>query len=148
MTETVVFPAAAAAAGPPPVRDAVYLAGPKRIQRTPYWAATVEDLRRRFSPENEVIVAGDGTFRGVVPIGKLKALVLVVPEDGIVGYESYAEAARALQSKRPTWVAIAGELHGAFALRVNDRESNVRFGRVEPATDGTVTVEEYPPKSP
>ena len=137
----------AAPGGRPDVTDAVYLAGPKRIQSTPYWRASVDALRRRFS-RHKVVVAGDGTCPGGVPVHKLRALVLVVPTDRIIGYDSFVEVACALQKRRPTWVSIGGELHDAFALRVNDRESNVRFGRVEPAIDGVVTVEEYPAKSP
>ncbi len=128
MTETAVLPAAAVARAEqlPPVQDvrgAVYLAGPKRIQSTPYWRATVDDLRRRFSPKNQVIVAGDGTCPGSVPVHKLKALVLIVPADGIVGYGSYVEVAQALQAKRPTWVSIAGELR---RLRLAGQRSGIK----------------------
>jgi len=92
-----------------------------------------------------VIVAGDGTFRRYkpVPIRELKALVLIVPPDGLVGFGSYVETSYALRFKRPTWVYVDGELRSGFALHINDAESFSVFGRVEPAIDGTVSVERY-----
>ena len=128
--------------------NAVYLAGPKRIQGTPFWTEAVEVLRQRFA-KHHVIVAGDGTFRryNPVPIRELKALVLIVPLDGLVGFGSYVETSNALRFKRPTWVYVNGELRSGFALHINDAESFSLFGRVEPAIDGTVSVERYA-KSP
>ena len=120
--------------------DAVYLAGPKRIQGTPFWIEAVDVLRQRFA-KHRVIVAGDGTFRRYkpVPIRELQALVLIVPPDGLVGFGSYVETSNAVRFKRPTWAFIGGELHSGFALHVNDTESLLLFGRVEPAIDGTVS---------
>lgn len=140
----------AAAPGEQPIAaNAVYFAGPKRIQGTPFWIEAVDFLRQRFS-KNHVIVAGDGTFRRYkppVPIRELKALVLIVPPDGRVGFGSYVETSNALRFKRPTWVYVDGELRSGFALRINDAESFSLFGRVEPAIDGTMSVERYA-KSP
>jgi hypothetical protein len=124
--------------------NAVYLAGPKRIQGTPFWTEAVEVLRQRFA-KHHVIVAGDGTFRRYkpVPIRELKALVLIVPPDGLVGFGSYLETSNALRFRRPTWVYVNGELRSGFALHINDAESFLLFGRVEPAIDGTGSVERY-----
>jgi hypothetical protein len=124
--------------------NAVYLAGPKRIQGTPFWIEAVDVLRKRFA-KHRVIVAGDGTFRRhkPVPIRQLKALVLIVPPDGLVGFGSYVETSNALRFKRPTSVYVDGELRSGFALKVNDAESFLLFGRVEPAIDGTTSVEWY-----
>jgi hypothetical protein len=52
---------------------------------------------------------------------------------------------------RPTWVYVDGELRSGFALHINDAESFLLFGRVEPAIDGTASVERYakaPPRQP
>ena len=49
----------------------------------------------------------------------------------------------ALRFKRPTWVYVDGELRSGFALKINDAESFLLFGRVEPAIDGTASVERY-----
>jgi hypothetical protein len=49
----------------------------------------------------------------------------------------------ALRFKRPTWVYVDGELRSGFALNINDAESFLLFGRVEPAIDGNVSVERY-----
>ena len=132
--------------------DAVYLAGPKRIQGTPFWIEAVDVLRQRFA-KHRVIVAGDGTFRRYkpVPIRELQALVLIVPPDGLVGFGSYVETSNAVRFKRPTWIYVDGVLHSGFALRLNDAESFLLFGRVELAIDGTVSVERYakpPPRQP
>ncbi len=89
MTETPacvpVSPDAAAPAEHSIAANAVYLAGPKRIQGTPFWTEAVEVLRQRFA-KHHLIVAGDGTFRRYkpVPIRELKALVprLVSPTGG------------------------------------------------------------------
>jgi hypothetical protein len=124
--------------------NAVYLAGPKRIQGTPFWIEAVDVLRQHFA-KHRVIVAGDGTFRRYkpVPIRELKALVLIVPPDGLVGFGSYVETSNALRFKRRTWVYVDGELRSGFALKVNDAESFLLFGRVEPAIDSTASVEWY-----
>ena len=42
--------------------NAVYPAGPKRIQGTPFWIEAVDVLRQHFA-KHRVIVAGDGTLR-------------------------------------------------------------------------------------
>ena len=143
MTEIPASVPASSAAAPAErsiAADAVYLAGPKRIQGTPFWIEDVDVLRQRFA-KHRVIVAGDGTFRRYkpVPVRELEAFVLIVPPDGLVGFGSYVETSNAVRFKRPTWAFIAGELHSGFALHVNDAESFLLFGRVEPAIDGTVS---------
>jgi hypothetical protein len=139
-----VSPDAAAPAERSIAASAVYLAGPKRIQGTPFWIEAVDVLRQHFA-KHRVIVAGDGTFRRYkpVPIRELKALVLIVPPDGLVGFGSYVETSNALRFKRPTWVYVDGELRNGFALKINDAESFLLFGRVDPAIDGTASVERY-----
>jgi hypothetical protein len=137
-----VSPDAAAPAERSIAASAVYLAGPKRIQGTPFWIEAVDVLRQHFA-KHRVIVAGDGTFRRYkpVPIRELKALVLIVPPDGLVGFGSHVETSNALRFKRPTWVYVDGELRNGFALKINDAESFLLFGRVDPAIDGTASVE-------
>ena len=85
-----------------------------------------------------MIVAGDGTLRHYrpVPIRELQAFVLIVL-DGLVGFGSYVETSNALRFKRPTWVYVDGELRTGFALKINDAESFLLFGPVDPAIDRT-----------
>ena len=61
-----------------------------------------------------------------------------------VGFGSYVETSNALRFKLPTWVYVDGELRSGFAMHVKGaEESFLLFGRVEPAIDGTVSVERY-----
>jgi hypothetical protein len=100
-----------------------------------------------------VIVAGDGTFRRYrpAPIRELKGFVLIVPPDGLVGFGSYVETSNALRFKRPTWLYVDSELRSGFALHINDAESFLLFGPVEPTIDGAVSVDRFakaPPRQP
>jgi hypothetical protein len=128
---------------PPIAPGCVFIGGPRRLQKSEYWLEAITTLRERFK-KHTVAVAGEARVKWL-PVRILKAYVLVVPEDSIIGYTSYDETRRALAAV-PTWAYVNGELHNVFALRLHDTSSQRDYARItiEPGAEACV-VELGPP---